>query len=39
MLKVMKYLREKEFKTYIVTGGRQEFVGVKANKYMVCRPK
>jgi phosphoglycolate phosphatase-like HAD superfamily hydrolase len=28
MLEVMKYLREKEFKTYIVTGGGQEFVRV-----------
>jgi hypothetical protein len=26
MLEVMKYLREKGFKTYIVTGGGQEFV-------------
>jgi phosphoglycolate phosphatase-like HAD superfamily hydrolase len=26
MLEVMKYLREKEFRTYIVTGGGQEFV-------------
>jgi phosphoglycolate phosphatase-like HAD superfamily hydrolase len=28
MLEVMKYLREKEYKTYIVTGGGQEFVRV-----------
>lgn len=28
MLEVMKYLREKGFKTYIVTGGGQEFVRV-----------
>ncbi len=28
MLEVMKYLREKDFKTYIVTGGGQEFVRV-----------
>src|SRR5271156_6593298 len=26
MLEVMKYLREKEYRTYIVTGGGQEFV-------------
>jgi hypothetical protein len=28
MLEVMKYLREKDYKTYIVTGGGQEFVRV-----------
>jgi phosphoglycolate phosphatase-like HAD superfamily hydrolase len=28
MLEVMKYLREKEFRVYIVTGGGQEFVRV-----------
>jgi hypothetical protein len=28
MLEVMRYLREKDFKTYIVTGGGQEFVRV-----------
>ena len=28
MLEVMKYLREKGFRTYIVTGGGQEFVRV-----------
>src|SRR5271154_6927724 len=28
MLEVMKYLREKDFRTYIVTGGGQEFVRV-----------
>jgi hypothetical protein len=28
MLQVMRYLREKGFRTYIVTGGGQEFVRV-----------
>jgi phosphoserine phosphatase len=28
MLEVMRYLREKEYRTYIVTGGGQEFVRV-----------
>ena len=28
MLEVMKYLREKDYRTYIVTGGGQEFVRV-----------
>jgi hypothetical protein len=34
MLEVMKFLREKDFRTYIVTGGGQEFVRVTANRCM-----
>ena len=32
MLEVLQYLREKEFKTYIVTGGGQDFVRVYADR-------
>lgn len=32
MIEVLQYLREKDFKTYIVTGGGQDFVRVYADK-------
>ena len=32
MIEVLRYLREKEFKTYIVTGGGQDFVRVYSDK-------
>jgi phosphoglycolate phosphatase-like HAD superfamily hydrolase len=39
MLEVMRYLREKEFRTYIVTGGGQEFVRVYAERVYGVPPE
>jgi len=39
MLEVMKYLREKGFKTYIVAGGGQEFVRVYSEQVYGVSPE
>ena len=39
MLEVMKFLREKEFRTYIVTGGGQEFVRVYSERVYGVPPE
>ena len=39
MLEVMKYLREKEFRVYIVTGGGQEFVRVYSEQVYGVAPE
>jgi hypothetical protein len=39
MLEVMRYLREKDFKTYIVTGGGQEFVRVYSEQVYGVAPE
>ena len=39
MLEVLKYLREKGYKTYIVTGGGQDFVRVYAEKVYGIPPE
>jgi hypothetical protein len=39
MLEVMDYLRANGFKTYIVTGGGQEFVRVYSQVFMAFRPR
>ena len=38
MLEVMRYLREKGFRTYIVTGGGQEFVRVYSERVYAFPP-
>ena len=39
MLEAMRYLRENDYKTYIVTGGGQDFVRVYAEQvWSACRP-
>jgi hypothetical protein len=38
MLEVLRYLRDNAFKTYIVTGGGQDFVRIYAEKVTASRP-